>query len=160
MVISLTQCCKEKSGSVVGSIDSAYIYVPRDTVAIYLTSIKRNDGHGIFSHHLAMFDGNGNYSIDSLTTVYTYNKARPGNIQWIRVVNSGIKKIVEIKSAELKPVIFRDSAYEHPHGIWNLNIPEGINLPPGGITEKYSITYILKETNDTIIIDPYLRIPD
>ncbi len=135
--------------------------VQKDTVAIYLTSVKRNDGNGNYSYHLAMFDGNGEYSIDSLITVYKYTKARSGNIQWIKVVNSGIKKIVEIKSAELKPVIFRDSAYEHPHGVWNLNIPEGINIPPGErITEKYIITYILKGTNDTITIDPYLRIPD
>jgi len=160
MIIILTQSCVNKTDVALESKDSFTIYVPKDTVAIYLTSVKRNDGHGNYSHHLAMFDGNGNCSIDSLTTVYTYNKARSGNIQWIRVVNSGIKKIVEIKSAEHKPVIFRDSVYQHPHGVWNLNIPAGITIPPGGILEKYIITYILKETNDTITIDPYLRIPD
>lgn len=164
MVISLTQCCNEKSERTVRSIDTSYFLVPKDTVAIYLTSVKRKDGHGKYSYHLAMFDANGDWDIDSLVTKIRIDtsKFKSGNIQWIKVKKSGINNIVEIISAELKPVIFRDSAYEHPHDVWNLNIPEDIHIPPGGTKpEKYIIKYIPEDNKDTtIIIDPYLRIPD
>lgn len=166
MVISLTQGCNTSTivppGTSPESTDSTTFYELKDTLAIFLTSVKRMDGHGKYSYHLGMFDANGDCGIDSLVTVIKIDPtdANSGNIQWIKVKKSGIKKIVEIKSAELKPVIFRDSAYEHPHDVWNLKIPSDIHILPGEPREeKYIIKYIPQDKDTTITIDPYLRIP-
>jgi hypothetical protein len=168
MVISLTQGCNKTNivapGTSVESIDTARIYESKDTVAIYLTSVKRKEGNGKPSYHLAMFDANGDWGIDTLITVFRINsiKAGSGNIQWIKTKKSGIMKITEIKSLADSTIIFKKGTYEHPHGVWNLDLPQDINIPPGEtIKEKYIIIYIPADNKDTtIIIDPYLRIPD
>ena len=159
MVISLTQSCdKMNIIKTDNSIDSLKGH--KDTLAIYLTSVIQQDVNSKSSYHLAMFDANGDYAIDSLISVYrmdTLKKPRSGNIQWIKVKQSGIKKIIEIKPVEDSTVIFRNVTYEQ-HGVWNLSL-KNISIPPGRTIEKYIIKYIPAGTNDTITIDPYLRIP-
>jgi hypothetical protein len=165
MVISLTQSCNKTvtTETKTPPVDSIKIYEAKDTVAIYLTSVRRNDGNGNYSYHLAMFDANGDYAIDTLITVFKMDNAiKPssGNIQWIKVTRSGIKKIIEIKPVNDTTVIFRNGTSEK-HGVWNLDLPDTINIPEGMhyIKEKYLIKYIPKGSNDTITIDPYLRVP-
>ncbi len=165
MVISLTQSCDKKNivapCKSIGSKDSVKIYESKDTVAIYLASVKRKDGNGKSSYHLAMFDANGDWGIDTLITVFKMDnpkKPSSGNIQWIKVMKSGIKKIIEIKPVKDSTVIFRNGTKEH-HGVWNLSLKD-INIPPCGTMEKYIIKYIPKGSNDTITIDPYIRIPE
>jgi hypothetical protein len=163
MVIGLTQSCNKTTIVETKQLDELNDSVKglKDTVAIYLTSVIRQDVNGKSSYHLAMFDANGEYAVDSLITVIrmdTSKKPSSGTIQWIKVVKSGIKKIIEIKPVEDSTVIFRNGASEH-HGVWNLSL-KGINIPPGKTIEKYIIKFIPKGSNDTITIDPYLRIPD
>ena len=167
MTISLTQSCNDKTDTkVIREIteDTSTIYEAKDTVAIYLTSVIRQDVNGKSSYHLAMFDANGDYAIDNLITkikIDTIKKPGSGNIQWITVIRSGIKKIIEIKPVKDTTVIlFRNGTYEK-HGIWYLDLPDTINIPEGQpyIKEEYFIKYIPRGSNDTITIDPYLRVP-
>jgi hypothetical protein len=166
MVISLMQCCDNRpvvaTGDSTGSKDSVNIYESKDTVAIYLASVKRKDGHGKDSYHLAMFDANGDWGIDTLVTIIKIDpsKDKSGNIRWIKVVKSGIKRIIEIKSLADSTIIFKNGTYEHPHGVWNLNLPKEIYEHPGKtIEEEYLITYIPEDKDTTIIIDPMIRVP-
>jgi hypothetical protein len=154
----------EPDGSI-KSIDTFTVYEPKDTVAIYLASVRRKENNGKYSYHLSMFDANGDWRIDSLVTVYRMNlkHPRPGNIMWIKALNGGIKRITEIVPVKGdSSEIFKYGTFEHPHGVWNLTIPEDIITTPGERkVEKYIIKYIPKDKIDTlIIIDPYLRIPD
>jgi hypothetical protein len=166
MVISLTQCCDKKplvpTDDSTESKDSVAIYESKDTVAIYLASVKRKDVHGKALYHLAMFDSNGDWDIDSLVTIIRIDpmKVKSGNIQWIKVVKSGIRRITEIKSVSDSTIIFKNGTYEHPHGVWNLILPKEIYVHPGKkFEEEYIITYIPEDKDTTIIIDPMIRVP-
>ncbi len=166
MVISLTQCCDNTTivppGTFPESKDSVTFYELKDTVAIYLTSVKRKDVDGKFSYHLAMFDANGDWGIDNLVTIIKIDpsKFKSGNIQWIKIKKSGIRRIIEIRSLTDSTIIFKNGTYEHPHGVWNLNLPEEIFIHRGKtIEEEYKITYIPEDKDTIIIIDPMIRVP-
>jgi hypothetical protein len=172
MVIGLTQSCSCKKNNVGPDIftrsnDSVNdlkkpIYEPKDTVAIYLTSVKRKDGNGKYSYHLAMFDANGNWGIDTLVTGIKHPTGKSRKIQWIKVIGSGIKEIAEIKCTESEPPkIFKNIVQKQNNGVWNLTLPDTIEIPKDRpyIKEKYLIKYIPEGSNDTITIDPYLRVP-
>jgi len=172
MVIGLTQSCSCKKNNAETNLISVSndsvnelkkpIYEPKDTVAIYLTSVKRKDGNGKYSYHLVMFDANGDWGIDTLVTGIKHNIGKSRKIQWIKVISSGIKEIAEIKYTESKPPeIFKNIVQKQKNGVWNLNLPDTIKMPKDKpyIKEKYCIKYIPEGSNDTITIDPYLRVP-
>jgi hypothetical protein len=137
------------------------IYEPKETVEIYLASIKQKDENGDTTYHLALFDANGDYAVDSLTTIFFPENSKPGQIKWKKVHKSGIKEIVEIKYAgEGKPVIFRSIVSRLPGDEWKLDLTEDLLKFIGDsvVIEKYIIRYIPVNENDTVSIDPYLRV--
>ena len=172
MIISLTQSCNY-DGKKVGSDRSQVltdtvnkpnqpIYERKDTLAIYLTSVKIKEGKDNYRYRLAMFDANGDCGIDSFVTGIKHVYGKSGKIQWIKVIGSGIKEITEIKyTGSDTPRIFKNPVHKQSNGVWNLNLPDTIEIPKDRpyIQEKYQINYIPEGSKDTVIIDPYLRVP-
>lgn len=114
-------------------------------VTIYLRSVVVNSGK-----HLLMFDTNGNYALDSLTT---YVKAG-GIVLWELDKASGIKEIERIYSKKKGP-IFKEDAKKDPFSKrYRLQVPNGLDK---GTLEEYIIDYT-DQDNSLIKIDPYIRI--
>lgn len=138
------------------------IYVPKETVTIYLTCIKQTNEKGDTTFRLAFFDANGDFGTDSLfTTQYYFRDRRPGHIKWRKVHESGIKKIVSIQYAGVDPpVIFKNGVNERSVDEWDLSLTEDIlkSIGDSGKTEEYKITFIPEESDVPVPIDPYLRV--
>jgi hypothetical protein len=138
------------------------IYVPKETVTIYLAAFKQIGENGDTTYHLALFDANGDFAVDNLTTIFLPEQNIPGHIKWKKVHNGGIKRITEIRYAgEGDPIIFRNGLNRLAEDEWNLDVPLDIAkyLGDSGVTEKYVITFIPEEGNVPVPIDPYLRVP-
>lgn len=173
MIICLTQNCKSDRNKVESDqspvpVDTVKkpkekIYEPKETVEIYLTSIKQQGENREISYHLAMFDANGDYAVDSLITMVLPKKGKPEHIKWKKVHASGIKEIKEIKYVGAdKPIIFKESMISKVDGEWNLEIPDNILEIVGDSIriEKYIIKYVPEDSDEiTVEIDPYLRVP-
>jgi hypothetical protein len=151
MAINLASCYKN---------DLSKVYSQKDTLAIYLTSVERKDTNGKATYHLAMFDANGDFAIDHLTTIFKKHVGRPGKILWIKVIGSGIQEITEIRSNVTSPVIFKNGTYK-TDGIWNLDLTDNLDsVRTKPVKEEYTILYIPEGKHDTIPIDPYIKVPE
>lgn len=168
---SLTQNCvydrnKPETGQSKEAVDTVKkpnkkIYEHKETVEIYLTSIKQIGERGDTSYHLALFDANGDYAVDTLTTLYLLKKDNPGKFMWRKVHESGIRKIIAIEyTGDKGSIIFENGVRHLGDDIWDLDLPEDIFVKIKGkeITEKYIIKYLPEGSNDTVIIDPYIRV--
>jgi hypothetical protein len=168
---SLTQNCagdrsKPETGKLKEAVDTIKkpnknIYEHKETVEIYLCSIRQIGERGDTSYHLAMFDANGDYAVDTLTTMFLPEKSKPGHIKWKEVYNSGIGKIINIEYAGVgEPIIFKNGVSHQTGDGWNLDLREDLYKYVGEkvLKEKYIIKYIPVNYNDTVIIDPYLRV--
>jgi hypothetical protein len=117
-------------------------------VKIYLRYVEI-DG----KNSLSMYDSNGGFAIDTLTTF-----VRAGiTVIWKLERASGIKKINRIYSNVSNPVIFKNDAVKRPFSKgYELDIPETAS---DGIKEEYFIEFITKNNdNITVSTDPYIRI--
>ncbi|MBN2481830.1 MAG: hypothetical protein JXB19_08830 [Bacteroidales bacterium] len=173
ITLSLTQYCRsdrntDGSGQSIEPEKTVYkppekIYEHKETVRIYLTSVKQAGENGDTAYHLAMFDANGDYAIDSLTTVFVISKERKsGHIKWKLVQHSGIQEIIEFKPEDGVPhIIFQEAVIQENEDEWNLDLTEDMlkKVNAEGVTEKYIIKYIPEHYNDTVTIDPYIKIP-
>jgi len=117
----------------------------QEKVTIYLRSIVINN-----EKHLLMFDTNGQFAIDSLTT---YVKT-DGTVFWALDNASGIKKIERIYSRKKEPIFREDAKKVFFSRRFKLEVPEGLSR---GAKEEYIIDYI-DQDNSLIKIDPYIRI--
>ena len=138
------------------------VYEPKETVEIYMVSIQQIEKNGDTTHHLAMFDANGDFGVDRLATTFVAERGKSGHIKWKKVHKSGIKKLIEIKYAgDGEPIIFKKGPVYKDDNEWDLEIPENILIIIGNTVrqEKYIIKYLLENGNDTVTIDPYLRVP-
>ncbi len=173
MLISLTQSCKYDGNKVVANPSTIIedtvkkpkekIYEPKEKVEIYLASIKQKGGDGEISYHLAMFDANGDYAVDSLITMVFPIKGKPEHIKWKKIHDGGIREIKEIKYVGTdEPIIFRKGMINKVDDEWDLEIPINIHELIGDTTrtEKYIIIYVPEDNVEiTVEIDPYLRVP-
>lgn len=137
------------------------IYEHKETVTIYMASVKLIEENGDTTYHLALFDANGDFAVDTLTTLYLIGKDKPGNFKWKKVQESGIKKIVSIQyTGEDPPVIFKNGVKETSEDEWDLSLTEDVMKTIGNANfrEKYSIVYLRMHADQPDTIDPYLRV--
>ena len=101
--------------------------------------------------HLQLRDSNGNTAMDTLTTIVHAGD----RVVWKKDKDSGIKKIVNIKSKEKRNIFKNDPLKKFLSKEFQMDIP--CDAKPE--RQKYDIEYKLKD-NSLNIIDPYLRIPE
>jgi thioredoxin-related protein len=124
-------------------------------VTIYLVS-NRVEINDTVKYRLAMFDSNGDIAIDSLTTKVKIAKDIKAKVVW--EIQGGIKEITEIKPESPQSILFANGVKQAGNK-FTLQLPDEIPQPVIGIREKYYIKYIPMESNDTITIDPFIRVP-
>jgi hypothetical protein len=118
-----------------------------EKVTIYLRSVVINT-----EKHLMMFDTNGKFAIDSLTT----GVKAGGTVYWELDKASGIKEIERIHSRKGGSIFREDAKKEFFSRRFKLEVPDGLDK---GTIQKYDIDYI-DQDNSPIKIDPYIRIED
>lgn len=168
IAFSLTQSCSspqspgEEESSVLDEMvrkPKEKIYKPKEKVEIYLTFVKLLEENGDTTKCIAMFDANGDFDIDSLTTVFIPQKGIQGHIHWITAEESGIQKYdIEIVSqSDSVRISQKDVTYQD--GEWILALPEDIPvIRAEDEIIKYNLICITDE-GDTLGHDPYIRIP-
>lgn len=119
----------------------------QEKVTIYLRSVVINN-----EKHLTMFDTNGKFALDSLTT---YVKAG-GIVFWDYEKASGIKEIKKIYSINKGQIFKEDVKKDLFTRRFRLNVPDGLSR---GAKEEYVIDYI-DQDDSHVTIDPYIRIKD
>ena len=115
-------------------------------VKIHLSYIKING-----KHHFFMHDSYENSAIDSLETVVK----KGGTVTWKLDEFSGIKKIDTVFLIEKPDRIIKGEPKRDSDNQFTLRIEEDQDT---GLY-KYVIIAYTKKQNDTVNIDPYIRIP-
>lgn len=143
-IFSLTQSCLSPDDA-----ESEY----DQKVIIYLQSVELEG-----EYHLQIDDSKGGSAVDDLETVFEKEPGKSGTIVWKKAADSEIKKITEVYPSDKKTetVIFKNGAKRTWLGRVKLRLPEDIT---GEEREKYTIKYIPEGDNDTVAIDPWIRIP-
>ncbi len=135
-------CCSKKKAEAISVRN-------KKDVIIFATSYEIN---GIM--HLKLFDSNGDWAIDSLTT----DVHRNGKVIWKLDTLCAIKEIHHIEGSN-GPIFKKNPKASNGHNgkQFELDLPD--NIKPKDI-EKYDIYFLLY--NDTAVhhIDPFLRVPD
>jgi hypothetical protein len=123
----------------------------RKRVTIYLRSIEQNG-----EECLTMFDSNGNFAINDLTT----DVLEGGTIIWKLEHPSGIRKIAEISSKPGEGKVYSINPKPQLLGKgYKLKLIKDLaKSSTDTVTERYFIEYYVHGEQKPVKIDPYIRI--
>ncbi len=130
---------------------------PEKTVTIDLVSINLFDSNRVAKRHLFMYDSNGAYDVNDLTTEVVKKAGQKVTIYW--EIGDGIERIIEIKPKSDASIIFANHVQPViPGRKYSLELPLNRPLTGEDIKEAYYIKYVTLNGDTLPPIDPFIRV--